>query len=79
MTIHQPKKKSKGEQLSLGDKIINRIISRTRVGVEHVIAGVKQLHIVQNVFRNTQDNYEDHVMELACGLYNFRSNHRLCY
>ncbi|MBK8753928.1 MAG: transposase [Candidatus Competibacteraceae bacterium] len=79
VTIHQPKKKSKGEQLSLGDKIINRIISRTRVGVEHVIAGVKRLHIVQNVFRNTQDNYEDHVMELACGLHNFRSNHRLCY
>ena len=79
MTIHQPKKKPKGEKLSPSDKIINRIISRTRVGVEQVIAGIKRLHIVQNVFRNTQDNYEDYVMELACGLHNFRSNHRLCY
>jgi len=79
VTIHQPKKKPKGEELTPGDKIINRIISKTRVGVEHVIAGIKRLHIVQNVFRNTQDNYEDQVMELACGLHNFRSNHRLCY
>jgi hypothetical protein len=79
VTIHQPKKKPKGEELTPGDKIINRIISKTRVGVEHVIAGIKRLHIVQNIFRNTQDNYEDQVMELACGLHNFRSNHRLCY
>jgi hypothetical protein len=79
VTIHQPKKKPKGEKLTLGDKIINRIISRTRVGVEHVIAGIKRLHIVKNVFRNTQDNYNDQVMELACGLHNFRANHRLFY
>ena len=42
---HQPKKKPKGEELTSGDKIVNRIISRTRVGVEHVIAGIKRLHI----------------------------------
>lgn len=79
VTIHQPKKKPKGEELTLGDKIINCIISRTRVGIEHIIAGIKRLHIVKGVFRNTQDHYADQVMELACGLHNFRMNHRLCY
>jgi len=79
VNIHQPKKKPKGENLTPGDRIINRIISRTRVGVEHVIAGIKRLHIVKAVFRNVQDNHEDHVMLLACGLHNFRMNHRLSY
>ena len=76
---HQPKKKPKGENLTTGDKIINRLISKTRVGVEHIIAGIKRLHIVKNFFRNVQDNHEDHAMLLACGLHNFRMNHRLNY
>lgn len=76
---HQPKKKPKGENLTTGDKIINRLISKTRVGVEHIIASIKRLHIVKNFFRNVQDNREDHVMLLACGLHNFRTNHRLNY
>ena len=79
VTIHQPKKKPKGEERTPGDKMINRIISRTRVGVEHVLAGIKRLHIVQNGFRNTQDNDDDQVMELAGGLHPFRIDHRLCY
>jgi hypothetical protein len=58
VNTHQPKKKPKGEELTSGDKMINRIISRTRVGVEHVIAGIKRLHIVKSVFRNVQDNHE---------------------
>lgn len=76
---HQPKKKPKGEELTKGDKVINRLIARTRVGVEHVIASIKRLQIVKAVFRNIQDNHEDQVMVLACGLHNFRMNHRLNY
>lgn len=76
---HQPKKKPKGKELASGDKIINRMISRTRVGVEHVIASIKRLQIVKSVFRSVQDNHEDHVMLLACGLHNFRMNYRLSY
>ena len=79
VNMHQPKKKPKGENLTTGDKIIHRIISRTRVEVEHVIAGIKRLHIVKHVFRNIQDDREDQVMFLACGLHNFRRSHRLNY
>jgi hypothetical protein len=74
---HQPKKKPKDESLTTGDQIINHLISKTRVGVEHVIAGIKRLHIVKAVFRNVQDNHEDDVMLLACGLHNFRMSYRL--
>jgi hypothetical protein len=80
VNIHQPKKKPRGGELSLVDKVQNRLISSVRVVVEHVIAGVKRCRIVKDIFRNTKEAYDDMVMELACGLHNFRSEHRLlCY
>lgn len=77
VVIHEPKKKPRGGQLSESDKEHNRLISQVRVVVEHVICGVKRCHIVKDVFRNTAHGYADTVMELACGLHNFRSHHRL--
>jgi hypothetical protein len=32
--------------------------------------------IVKDVFRNTKEKYDDLVMEIACGLHNFRVHHR---
>lgn len=77
VVIHEPKKKPRGGQLSEQDKAHNRLISQVRIGVEHVISGVKRCHIVKDVFRNTKLGYDDMVMELACGLHNFRSHCRL--
>ena len=80
VNIHQPKKKPRGGELSVVDKVQNRLISSVRVVVEHVIAGVKRCRIVKDIFRNTKEEYDDMVMELACGLHNFRSEHQLlCY
>ena len=80
VTIHQPKKKPRGGELTRADKIQHRLISSVRVVIEHIIAGVKRCRIVKDVFRNTKDDDDDQVMELACGLHNFRSDHRLvCY
>lgn len=73
---HQPKKKPKGGELTEAEKEENRILSRLRIVVEHVIGGVKRLHIVKDVFRNKKENFEDLVMELACGLHNFRTDFR---
>jgi len=56
------------------------LISQVRVVVEHLLAGVKRCRIVKDIYRNTKSDYDDRVMELACGLHNFRSDHRLvCY
>ena len=74
--ILQPKKKPKGEALSIADKFINKAISSARIVVENVIAGVKRCHIVKDVFRNKKDGFDDLVMEIACGLHNLRSAHR---
>jgi len=70
---YQPKKKPRGKELSEDDKESNALISRVRIMVEHVIAGVKRLRIVKEVFRNTKEKFADLVMELACGLHNFRT------
>lgn len=52
--------------------MINQIISKTRIVVEHLIGGVKRCRIVKEVFRNTREGFDDLAMEIACGLYNFR-------
>jgi hypothetical protein len=80
VTIHQPKKKPRKGQLSDEDKETNRGISSIRVVFEHIISGIKRCHIVKNVFRNTKKGFDDSVIELACGLHNFRSFSRnQCY
>ena len=72
----QPKKKPRGKQLSSEDRLFNRMISGVRVIAEHVIAGVKRLRIVKDVFRNTKEHFDDLVMEIACALHNLRVTFR---
>jgi hypothetical protein len=72
----QPKKKPLGSELSFEEKEQNTLISRIHIIVEHVICGVKRCHIVKDVFRNTKSKFDDLVMEIACGLHNFRTAYR---
>jgi len=73
---HQPKKKPRGRELTVEEKEQNSLISSMRIVVEHVICGVKRCRIVKDVFRNTRDKFADLVMEIACGLHNFRTAYR---
>lgn len=77
VNVIQPTKKPRGKNLSIEEKVQNAVISGVRVVVEHVIAGVKRCRIVKDVFRNTKEKYDDIVMEIACGLHNFRTQCRL--
>jgi len=74
---HQPKKKPRGGELTKKEKEENRLLSHFRVVVEQVIGGVKRLHIVKDVFRNKKEDFDDLVMEIACGLHNFRTSCRM--
>jgi len=76
VVTYQPKKKPKGHALEVGEKFLNRIMSGVRIRVEHVIAGVKRCRIVKDIFRNLKDGLSDLVMEIACGLHNFRISNR---
>lgn len=73
----QPKKKPKGKELTPEEKQRNKEISRERVGVEHSIGGAKIYHIVRDTFRNHKNQFDDRVMEIACGLFNFKIDQRL--
>ena len=76
VTIYQPKKKPKGDELTAAEKADNNLISSIRIVVEHIISGVKRCRIVKDVFRNTKEFFADQVMEIACGLHNFRTTFR---
>ncbi len=54
------------------DKFFNHLISRARVVVENVLAGVKRCRIVKEVLRLTTVGISDLVMEIACGLHHLR-------
>lgn len=74
--VCQPKKQPKGQALSPEDKARKTLIARLRIRIEHVFAGVKRSRIVKDLFRNTKQGDEDLVMEVACGLHNFRAECR---
>jgi hypothetical protein len=76
-STYQPKKKPRGGELTPDEKAQNQAISSERIGVEHSIGGVKVYHIVHDVYRNHRINYEDLIMETACGLHNLRLDYPL--
>jgi len=73
----QPTKKPKGRDLSSEERLTNAAISKERIGIEHSLAGVKVFRIVHDIFRNLRQNFDDLVMEIACGLHNIRVDHPL--
>jgi len=52
VTIIQPKKKPRGQELTIEDKENNRAISKIRIRVEHAIGGAKRYRIVKDTSRN---------------------------
>lgn len=74
--IVQPKKKPPKQDLSTAALFLNRAISSGRVIVENVISGIKRCRILKDVFRNWKSDFDDLVMELACGLHNLRTSFR---
>jgi hypothetical protein len=56
----------------VGDRVLNRLISSARLVGEHVSAGGKRCRIVKDVLRLTKAGMADRVMEIACGLHNWR-------
>lgn len=76
VSIVQPKKKPKGKELSQDEKDSNQAISRIRVRIEHVINGVKRYRIVKDKCRNWLKGFKDCIIEVACGLHNFRLKFR---
>src|SRR5712691_11894047 len=54
-----PRKKPQGKELTLEQREQNSLISRVRIVIEHILAGMKRCRIVKDVFRNTKKKYDD--------------------
>ena len=66
-----PYKKKRGKELTISQKEWNKIQSRIRINVEHIIAQIKKFRINREVFRNKLCKY-DMVSEIVCGIVNFK-------
>lgn len=72
VVIRRPLKKPKGKQLTKKQKAQNRAKARRRVRVEHSIGCVKIYRTVKDRIRIRKNNAKDTIMELCCGLANFK-------
>lgn len=70
--IKRPLKKPRGRALTKRQKASNQAKARKRVKVEHSIGYVKIYRIVKDGIRIRKGNAKDTIMELCCGLANFK-------
>jgi hypothetical protein len=66
-----PHKKPNGGELTAQQKAENRALSQSRVVCENAFAGVKRYGAVSAVYRNRIEDFDDHLMLTAAGLWNF--------
>lgn len=66
-----PYKKKRGKELTVSQKGWNKLQSKIRIKVEHIISRIKKFRINSEIFRNRLDRY-DEISEIVCGLVNFK-------
>lgn len=75
--IHLPHKKPRKSktnpvtQLTDEQKAENRALSQIRIFVENAIGGIKRYNILVHRFRNHKSGFEDDVIGICAGLWNF--------
>jgi DDE superfamily endonuclease len=69
--IHLPHKKPKGKELTEQQKQENREFSAQRVKCEHAHGGIKRYNSVASIYRNRVTDFDDRLMLVATGLWNF--------
>jgi membrane-bound lytic murein transglycosylase B len=71
VNVHIPHKKPKGKELTEAQKQENREFSSQRVKCEHAHAGMKRYNSATAVYRNRVPDFDDRLMLIAAGLWNF--------
>ena len=69
----KPRKSKKRPErfLSNEQKAENRALSQIRIFVENAIGGIKRYNILVHRFRNHKTNFDDEVIGICAGLWNF--------
>lgn len=71
---HKKPRKSKRKpnpQLTPQQKRDNCALAKLRVPIEHAIGGIKRFRSLVAPYRNHKDSFEDDVIAIAAGLWNF--------
>jgi len=71
-----PWKRRNGRPLHWRHRQFNGLLASSRIQVEHTLASVKRLRILQDEFRNRRQGMVDQVMAIGCTLHNFRCERR---
>jgi hypothetical protein len=71
VNVHLPHKKPKGQELTEQQQQENRAFSGQRVACEHAHAGIKRYTSVSAVYRNRVPEFDDQLMLVSAGLWNF--------
>lgn len=64
-------KKNPNPQLTDEQKATNRALSKVRIFVENAIGGIKRYNILVHRFRNYKQDFDDDVIAICAGLWNF--------
>ena len=69
----KPRRSKKNPTAALSDRqrTENQTHARRRVKVEHAISGAKRLGCVTQVYRNKSASFNDRIMAVACGIWNW--------
>jgi hypothetical protein len=70
--ILMPRKKPRGQELTLEQQLTNQALDQRRLRIEHVNSSVKRCRIIKDRLRLWKKGIRDLVMELCCALHNFR-------
>jgi len=68
-----PYKKKKGQKLTIHQKEWNKLQSKIRIKVEHVISRIKKFRINCDTFRNRLSRY-DIISDIVCGIVNLKES-----
>lgn len=74
-----PKKKTRDKPLTERDKENNKIISSFRMAAEHAISGIKRMRSTVDVYRNRLPNFDDKLMFLSTGIWNYHLKYASLY
>ena len=69
----KPRKSHQNPNPHLSDeqKAAKKALSQIRIFIEHAIGGMKRYNILVHAFRNRLENFEDDVIGVCAGLWNF--------
>jgi hypothetical protein len=70
-----PIKKPKNQQLTDDQKMYNKNVSSERIVIENSICGVKRFSSLVNRYRNKIFNFDDLIIRVATGIWNFHLLH----